>query len=513
VETGANMAFLPGLCRQLLGEELRMPSVATWWCGQPEPRQYVLDHFKELVIKPAFPRFGQHPEFPELMSAAMSEALIRRIEAQPEEFVAQERVELSTVPVRTETGLAPRHMVLRVYAAWNGQSYTVLPGGLTRVSTQESSLVVSMHLGGGSKDTWVLSDTAEAVSARRQSSVRISAKLPGEDLPSRVADNLFWLGRYAERVEARVRFVRALWPALSSEEDFGRAVSLETAIRVLAGLGYLPPGTSATSLGEQRWIVQRILTEMVYDPSQMSSLRWNLKELRRVAWHLKERLSSDTWRVLQQLESQFSGFAPANADQRYFGGLDLLDSVVLTLSAFSGLLMENTTRGFGWRFLEIGRRMERTLQSIEMIRSSLGSGLSELEPCLQLLLQIADTSITYRRRYSTLLHPEHVLQLLIADESNPRSIGFQVAALLHQIIRLQENDPVQSSTERELAENMINLIRSSTMEDVARRDPDGNFSTLDQLADQLKSMLWALSDMLTARYFSNLSACQITASS
>jgi hypothetical protein len=228
VETAANMAFLPGLCRQLLGEELRMPSVATWWCGQDEPRRYVRDHLKDLVIKPAFPRFGQHPEFPETMSDAMYEALVKRIEAQPEEFVAQERVALSTVPVRTEAGIAPRHMVLRIYAAWNGQSYTVLPGGLTRVSTQDSSLVVSMHLGGGSKDTWVLSDTAEAVPARRQASVWIPEHRAGDDLPSRVADNLFWLGRYAERVEERVRLVRALWPALSSEEDFGRAVSLET---------------------------------------------------------------------------------------------------------------------------------------------------------------------------------------------------------------------------------------------------------------------------------------------
>ena len=374
------------------------------------------------------------------MSPAACESLVRRIEAQPEEFVAQERVALSTLPVRTDTGIAPRHAVLRVYAAWNGHSYVVLPGGLTRVSTQDSSFVVSMHLGGGSKDTWVLGGSAETASARRQSSAQIRIQPGAGDLPSRVGDNLFWLGRYAERVEARVRFVRALWPSLSSEEDFGRTVSLETAIRLLAGFGISIRGTSAASLGEQRWSVQRILTEMVYDPSQTSSLRWNLKELRRVAWHLKERLSSDTWRVLQQLESQFSAFAPANADQRYLGGLDLLDNVVLTLSAFSGLLMENTTRGFGWRFLEIGRRMERALQTSELLRCSLGSAAAELEPCLQVLLQIADSSITYRSRYPTVLQTELVLQLLLADESNPRSVGFQLASLLHQINRLQENE-------------------------------------------------------------------------
>jgi uncharacterized alpha-E superfamily protein len=370
-----------------------------------------------------------------------------------------------------------------------------------------------MHLGGGSKDTWVLGSSAEAASARRQSSAQIRIQPTAGDLPSSVGDNLFWLGRYAERVEARIRFVRALWPALSSEEDFGRSVSLETAVRLLAGFGYLSDGTSAASLGEQRWSVQRTLTEMVYDPSQTSSLRWNLKELRRVAWHLKERLSSDTWRVLQQLESQFSAFAPANADQRYLGGLELLDTVVLTLSAFSGLLMENTTRGFGWRFLEIGRRMERALQTAELLRCSLGSAASELEPCLQILLQIADSSITYRSRYATVLQTELVLQLLLADESNPRSVGFQLAALLHQISRLQESEEAnQTSTERELALKALTLIRSSDMADLSRRGDDGTLFALDELDAEVKTKLWELSDALSARYLTNIAACRFMTS-
>ena len=513
VETAAQMAFLPGLCRQLLGQELRMPSVATWWCGQEEPRRYVMEHLKDLVIKRTFPRFGEHPEFPESMGAAAREKLARRIEARPEDFVAQEKVALSTVPVRTDRGLVPRHVVLRVYAAWNGQSYTVLPGGLTRVSTQDSSLVVSMHLGGGSKDTWVLGGAEDAVSAQGQSSPQFALTERQEELPSRVADNLFWLGRYAERVEARVRFVRGLWPALSSEGDFGDAVSLDTAIRMLAGLVYLPDGVSGQSVGEQRWAVQRILTEMVYDPSETSSLRWNLKELRRVAWHLKERLSQDTWRALRQLETHFSAFAPANADQRVLAGLDLLDNAVFTLSAFSGLLMENTTRGSGWRFLEIGRRMERALQAAELLRGALASAADDLEACLRVLLQIADSSITYRSRHPMGLQASLVLKLLIADESNPRSLGFQLATLLHQIIRLQQNEPeAETSTEHQLAVKALNSVRSSEPTDLCWRDSDGNFNGLEGLVGGLKGTLWELSDAITARYFSNLLACRFTAS-
>jgi uncharacterized alpha-E superfamily protein len=513
VESPALMAFLPGLCRQLLGEDLRLPSVATWWCGQEEPRRYVLENLKKLVIKPAFPRFGHHPEFPGTISSTALDKLMRKIQAEPEDTVAQERVALSTMPVYTESGIVPRHVVFRVYAVWNGHSYSALPGGLTRVSTEDSSLVVSMQLGGRSKDTWILGQPEESLSTRSETLLPARITPGQEDLPSRVADNLFWLGRYAERVEARVRFLRTLWPAVSSEEDFGAGVSLETAIGILSGLGYLPEATAAASLGEQRWSVQRILTEMVYDPSQTSSLRWNLKELRRVGWHLKERLSSDTWRTLQQLESHFSTFAPANADQRYAGGLDLLDNAVLTLSAFSGLLMENTTRGFGWRFLDIGRRIERALQTCELLRSSLGSAADELEACLQVLLQIADSSITYRRRYTTILQTDLVLHLLVADESNPRSIGFQLATLLHQINRLQEKEQAaDSSTERALALKALNSVRSSRMDEIGARDSDGGFAALEMLSVELKTTLWTLSDSLTFQYFTNLTACRFTAS-
>ena len=179
-------------------------------------------------------------------------------------------------------------------------------------------------------------------------------------LPSRVADNLFWLGRYTERVEANVRLLaRAASRALGGREDFGRTVTLETALNILVGLHYLPaddPQGVARRAALAR--VQRFPSDMVYDPSRISSLGWNLKEMRRVAWQLKERMSNDTWRVLLHLESEFSRPVPINPEHRFLAQIAVLDRAVTALSAFSGLLMENTTRGEGWRrFLEIGLRV------------------------------------------------------------------------------------------------------------------------------------------------------------
>ena len=512
VEAAGHLAFLPGLCRQLLGEDLRLPSVATWWCGQEGPRQYVLEHLDELVIKPASPSFGQQPEFPATMDAAGRERVIARIKAHPERYVAQEGIALSTAPTRTDTGLAPRHVVLRVFAAWDGQSYTVMPGGLTRVTLETSSQRVPVALGGASKDTWVLGSAEESSHVPSPPSVSIETYSGRGALPTRVADNLFWLGRYTERVEANVRLLRAMLPALSAEEDFGRAISLDTAVYLLVGLHFLPPEEATASLAEQRWHVQRFLTDMVYDPSRISSLGWNLKEMRRVAWQLKERLSSDTWRVLQHLEAEFSRAVPVNPEHRFIAHIGVLDRAVMTLSAFSGLLMENTTRGAGWRFLELGRRLERGLQMAELLRAGIAEVPPDTEPFLQILLQVADSSITYRTRYLSVLRTDLVLQLLLADESNPRSVAFQLDALVHQVGFLEEHDDAEHRLLEGLASKALGEVCVALTEELAQRDSEGRFTSLESLLHQLKANLYAFSEALTAHYMSPAKASRLTSS-
>ncbi|HEY4088297.1 MAG TPA: circularly permuted type 2 ATP-grasp protein [Bryobacteraceae bacterium] len=522
METPAQMAFLPGLCRDLLGEELRIPSVATWWCGQGTALGYVLDHLEELVIKPAFPGFGKEVEIPALMDKAAREALTRRIEANPGQFVAQEQVALSTAPVRTEYGVAPRHVVVRVFAAWNGGSYTMLPGGLTRISTADKSLVVSMQQGGGSKDTWALGaeQISEEDEAQRSTPVLASesAAIPRDagDLPSRAADNLFWLGRYTERVEDNARLVRTLLPCLSGEADFGRSAALETVTHLLSNLGYLAQEFPSALIAQQRWQLQRLLTGMVYNPSRSTGIGWNLKQIRRVAWPLKERLSQDTWRVLQELDREFVGSsAPAqNSDQTFVAEIHLLDRAIVTLSAFAGLLMENTTRGYGWHFLEIGRRLERALDTANLLNAALARTAvkdeDDMVARLQILLQIADSSITYRMRFFTEVRTEFVLNLLLADETNPRSVAFQLVQLLDQIQHLPRCQTDEgNSPEYWLVSKALALVRQAWMSDLAKRDSAGKLSALGELALHLRGSLYEFSDALTGRYLSHLSQSRI----
>lgn len=509
LETPGLLGFLPGLCRHLLGEELLLPSVATWWCGQPEPRRYVMDHLDSLVIKPAFRKYGLHPEFPAQLSAEARASLIRRIETQPELFVAQELVDMSTVPVRIEKGLAPRRASLRVFAARDGDDYTIMPGGLTRVAGEASPLV-SMQLGAGSKDTWVLEAEEEPPLPPRES-FRIR---PGRtSLPSRVADNLYWLGRYAERVDSGVRLVRSLLPALSGEEDFGRAASVEIVVRLMTGLRYLPESAPALPLGQQRWHLQRLLSALVYDPTRMSGLGWNLKQMRRAAWNLKERLSSDTWRVLQQLENDLSRTPPGNPDQRLTAQITLLDGVVVTLAAFNGLVMENMTRGHGFRFLDIGRRLERALQTVELLRAGVVESPADNSRFLQLLLIIADSSITYRSRNLTMLRADLVVDLLLGNETNPRSVGMQLASLRDHIDALPPHAEVgRHSIEQRLALKALTAVRLADVDALTRRNSEGKLADFGDLLASVKTDLFDLSSALTAQYLSHLQTARLRSS-
>ena len=506
VEGPALMAFLPALCRQVLGEELLMPSVATWWCGQEKPRREVMQRFNQLVIKPAFPRFGQHAEFPASMSQAERRLLAARVEAQPERFVAQEQVDLSTTPVHTHRGLEARHVVLRVLAAWDGSTYSVLPGGLTRVATGQQSLVVSMQRGGGSKDTWVLGGSQRSAGRDVRPPAPRPAYATTTELSSRMADNLFWLGRYAERLEASARLIRVLIPSLSSEADRGRDAALDTVVHYLRGLDMLPAEHRHASV-RRWWSVERLLTDMVLDTKSTASLGWNLAQLRRLSWEVKERLSPDTWRVLQQIGDLFAEVAPTNHDRRVVAAMARLDDVVIMLSAFAGLLAENPTRGHGWRFLSIGRRMERALQMLELLRVAVAQAPFPDDQYLEVLLQVADSSTTYRSRYLASIRTRYVLELLMSDVSNPRSVAYQIAAVAERIQGLPghagERAASSGPPEVALALRVGRLLQDPNMDDLKRRDVHGKRPELEQHLQAVKSAMAELATALAARYLSH----------
>ena len=495
-ESPAYAAFLPGLCRLLLGEELKIPTVATWWCGQTEPFAYVADHLHDLVVKPTFPGTRGDPIFGAALTGEERQALLDRMRAAPNRFVAQEHVALSTVPVWNEGKLDPRHMVVRVYAVPGANGYAVMPGGLTRVSASLETMVVSIQRGGGSKDTWVLGDGPEPpFSLLRPAAHPLDVSRATFDLSSRVADNLFWLGRYTERLEAAVRIARAVLARSLQEGDSARFAGLNAGVDILLALGYL---------GAQRPLVleQEVLS-MIYDPDAPNGLVWSIHQVRRVAWLLRDRISVDAWLIVNQLDQQFSTQPAAEAFQ-ISAAQDRLNHAVITLSAFGGLVMESMTRGDGWRFLDIGRRLERAIQMVELLRNSLvPESLSDVG-VLEAILEMADSSITYRSRYLTSLQPELVLDLLLVDEANPRSIAFQLARLLEHMTSLPgSKTSIRRTPEERLALSMQIAVQLADVRELVRTDGPKLQDALEALLSRLIADLGSLSDTLTQTYFSH----------
>jgi uncharacterized circularly permuted ATP-grasp superfamily protein/uncharacterized alpha-E superfamily protein len=498
MESPAFLAFLPSLCRHLLGEELLIPSIATWWCGQGEELRYVIEHLESLAVRPAFdahrPPLCPVPGASKSRRKAAEERtrVIQMIQAAPREFVAQERMKLSQAPSWIDEHLTARSVVVRAYVANGGASFAVLPGGLTRVSKQPDELIISMQSGGGSKDTWVLANggASRAETAQAMSEPRMADFIsPG--VPSRAADHLFWLGRYTERLEQLLRVLRCVLGRITGESSGDSSNESKGLVELVVNLALFTPHSGTEPEGGD--LSQRIL-DLLYHSGETGGVRDLLKCVRSSASAVRDRFSGDTWRILGRLEHDARS-RPGRLPLAHATGL--MHNLVLDLAAFNGMEMENMTRGHGWRFLDLGRRLERALSVLKLLQgvARIGLPLAVLEP----VLEIADSVMTYRRRFFTAPHLAGVLDLLLRDESNPRSLIFQINVLHQHAIAL--------ATDSKSGNNHLDPVR---IQSLAAALQAFNLNDIITDASQLLALLnsWALalaelSDEVTTRYFSH----------
>ncbi len=386
VESPAFLAFLPGLCRLLLDEDLALPSVATWWCGGGRELREVRSQLQRLAVRSAWSLSG--------VSERGGGPLEMRLLAAPHEYVGQEEVLLSRIPAfRPDGTRSMEPFFMRVFLTGDGTNYQLLPGGLVRLPGRESLTSGLFPLAQRSKDVWVPSENAEAPAVPQIVVETASTRTP-IDLPSRVADNFFWLGRYAERLEATARIHRCL---LGWSLEAGGAPRLDALNAMSWRMGIELPGHTA--------------------------LRDLIGRIHLAAFAVRDRLSADTWRLLNRLPTRAECIPSAPLD-----ALELLNTLVLDLAAFSGMEMENMTRGHGWLFLDIGRRMERSANLLSLVQS-VTDAPAGTDLLYEPMLEICDSVITFRRRYFTAIRLVDALDLLLFHRDNPRSLAFQIEAL------------------------------------------------------------------------------------
>jgi uncharacterized circularly permuted ATP-grasp superfamily protein/uncharacterized alpha-E superfamily protein len=489
VESPAFLPFLPGLATHLLGEELKLPSLATWWCGQPREWKHVAEHLDELFLRPAFSTSGPQADPGTLAGESRAEWLAR-LNRCPHEFVAQKQVRLSLAPTGNHRS---RPVILRFFVVSNGRDYFAVPGGLARMIEPAALGTTTLALSGGNKDVWVLSDDSDrAVPPSFVGTPAPALERLASDLPSRTVENLFWLGRYTERLEQLLRLCRSAMGHLADDSANGRP---EAFAELLARLGLTAsPGAGGVAHGGLR----QDLLAVLYEEARSPGVRDLLKRIHAASFDVRDRLSADTWRILNRLRFD-AGPRPGHLPLVLAGSV--LDTLVHDLAALSGMEMENMTRSHGWVFLDLGRRIERGIAVARLVEAVLrGSGRREL--LLEPLLEITDSVMTYRRRYFTEPRFPGVLDLLLLDPTNPRAVAFQLAVLERYSVGLPSGpnpEGVAQLQQRLVAlPAKLDAVRSTGFD--AEADMAGTMELLAGFAVELGS----LSELLTHVYFSQV---------
>lgn len=511
--------YLPAIGKALLGREPRLASVQTWWCGDKQDLKYVLANISTLVIKQVYRSRSNKSVLGFELSKEETEHLIAQIKAHPAQFVAQESIAAPHLPSFDGMQLVPRPAILRSFAVASSTEYVVMPGGLTRTGVEEKTFLISNQAGAYSKDTWVLASEPERGVSTTPALDVVNLKNPLiNSLPSRVVENLFWMARYAERAECSLRLLRTVFVLLNGEEPISplsKKYLLEAVTKVTATWpGFVNAPEALFDAPEQE------LLRIIKDPLRIGSVRANLNSMILCADESKELLSSDTLRVINDIRDTLDDLDKTLGNDLAAAPEEALDPLVTALMALSGLTHESMTRGIGWKFMEMGRRIERGMQVTSIIRALavpvLGS--AETRQIMLALLLSTEILMTYRRRHQGEIDIELGMNLVMLDISNPRSLNYQLETLRAYLDSLPNNE-----TRSELGAEHRALLEAETTIKLARlhelchhfvplntaaesaNDADNNLQEmrgeLENLLLKLYQHLGDISNALSDKYF------------
>ncbi|MDP1669682.1 circularly permuted type 2 ATP-grasp protein [Phaeovulum sp.] len=431
LETQALMAFLPKIAQVLTGQGLRLPNVATWWCGQEGELAHVRAHADRMMIGPALAtRMPFESGAAHAIGGQMrgSEAGLHDwLSENAAGLVGKELVTLSTTPVHEAGVLVPRPMTLRAFLARTPEGWQVMPGGFARVGASTDTTAISMHNGGSVADVWIVSDDpVDPVTMLPPPSAPFVRAEPGP-LPSSAADNLFWLGRYVERTEGLLRLVRAF----NSRLDEAATEPLLAAIRAHLKTYHVdaaepfPKGLRAT------------LASAVYSANQ-----------------IRDRCSVDAWAALKDMEKSMARIARTTLAG---GDAAMVMSVMLRkIAGFAGLVHENMYRAEGWQFLTIGRSLERAAMISDLL--AVVADPKSPEGGLDLAVEVGDSIMVHRQRYAVLTSRESVIDLLALDARNPRALRFHLEVIGKRVHDLRGSEP---DTSIQALEAKVSALRGS----------------------------------------------------
>ena len=505
VENPGLLPLLPALCRELLSEDLLLPSLPSFWCGDPASLSHVLANFPAMVLRPTGVGAAVNPG---LLPDAEREAFRLRVQAEPTRWVGQEPAPFSQAPTVAGTRLAPRRVGLRAFVVAHESGYVVMPGALGRVVRDPLSAAAAGAATGAdqmagqvaAKDVWVRPLRAEPAgrSIRRldESGLLLEPTQMAAAASPRVLGDMFWLGRYAERTEDLTRLLittRELADTFryrGTDSEAGSVRVLFDAVTDVSGSGLtFTPGTDP--MGRMR--------QVLLDPAVPGTVAQSLAGLHDTARSVRDQLSGDTWMVLAAVDRAMARLDSAKEDNGQ--QLQATHAAVLSgMLALSGLSSENMVRDPGWQLMEAGRRLERAQQLAALMRATLSvAHPPEVEAIvIDSVLAAAESGVTYRRRYRGRMQIGTVLELLVFDAGNPRALAYQIDALATSLRALP--DAAGTSRPERLTEDLAVLLRRADPADLDAVD-DGRRLELAAFLTQMHEHLRALGDAVAAQHF------------
>ncbi len=525
LETPALVPFLPGLCRLLLGEDSLLEDVPTVWCGQPKALETVLSRISDpghpMIISSAFASPDIDVEDTRGMPPEKIAALTAKIKAMPHAYVAREPMTPCTLPVWKKGSLINATATMRLFSTLvtHGKaplasaetvvsmedSVFVMPGALTRVSQNAMGLLNHDSAPqGGSKDTWCFTDDIVEHKSMMPHFTEPLEIQRGSDLPSRVADNMLWLGRYVERTEGVLRVIRSVLTRLNSETRLDVMEEFPFLLRAMAALEITAPSFSPPGDVYSMQTIETEILACLFDVKRPGSIISSLNNVKRVAASVRDRLSIDSWHILGRMEKEMAQFSP-HRQSRISEAQELVNEMILTMSAFAGIALESMTRAMGWRFMDMGRRLERAGYMISLLQSLFASDRDPISQELETLLEVADSTITYHTRYRTTLQVEPIVDLLLLDELNPRAVGFQMAALFDHVENLPGGEAKTFKTrEEKITLDLTTQLRLADIRELMETTKAGELGRLTQLLDRLDKGIIALANHITQHYLSRI---------
>jgi len=513
LEAGALMKYLPAISEHFFGKPLRLPSAPTYWCGDPDDCQYVLANLRRLRIKPAHRQFDSHAIYGSALSEAEVSELTLSIQQNPNNYVAQDYIEPATSPCWRNNSLQPRPMALRTFAVADDQGYQVMPGGLTRAAANARDQLISNQLGAVSKDTWIeLPDGQEELSVQAASQPQVNRTVDSS-LPSRVVENLFWVGRYTERSDMSIRLLRTVFMQLNGANQLPPDAERQLLYSVTQLTMTYPGFTEARE--DLFHNPEKELLSVVLDHKRMGSVSCSLRSMLRSAAEVREMLSSDTQRVMNDIDDEIEQLHITLRTGMASAPEEALDPLVTALLALGGLFNESMFRGMSWHFLEIGRGIEKIYQLATLMRSLLVPVCTSDESdaaCVESILATTEGLTTFRRRFRNDASLYNVLATLMLDRTNPRSLIYQLKQLQKLLNALPKINTTAPETSRE-QRALIEAVTSLQLADLTQLTETSGKNTLvrknlDQLLVRMQELMDTMAVAISDVYFDHTAGPQ-----